>query len=561
MLRRLVIAFTSGALLAALSGCVVRETKPIAKINPVQAQKQIPADELLDVAIRTFDTGVPPDLAKDEDALAKKRIYPEIREGESRYIATVLRSTLEQSGQWGAVRVVPANAEFVDVLVTGKILDSTGAHLAVEVSVKDSTGRQWITNHRYESIADLGSYKTDASLKARDPFQNVYSQIANDMVAYREKLVATDRRDIRRVTELRFAQDLAPSAMNGYLAKDEKGLIKVARLPADNDPIAGRIDKIRERDAGVVDTVNGYYANFSDQMQESYGNWRRTSYDEIEKEQRLRNQARTRTFLGAAAVLASVFVPGQCRSTDYNCRRIESAARTAGVIGGTASVLSGLKKYSDARVQAQALKELSQSFQSEVAPQVVDVEGRTLKLTGTAEEQYREWRELLQQLYDEDTGTATAGAALPAGVVPATSSIDASAAAGSAAPVGGAAPASAPAAAPSTKVATGASGSASGAKAGAASTPKASTATAPAKSPAPTTPSTTSAPTSPPASSAPVPTNKLANPSSPAAPASGTVPASKAATGVEAIPAPKVAPATSAPTTSSYSSHPVRSAA
>jgi hypothetical protein len=542
-----------------------------------------------------------------DDALAKKRIYPEIREGESRYMATTLRSTLEQSGQWGAVRVVPANAEFVDVLVTGKILESTGAHLALEVSVKDSTGRQWITNKRYESQADLGSYKTDASLKARDPFQNVYSQIANDMVTYREKLVANDRKDIRRVTELRFAQDLAPAAMNGYLAKDEKGFVKVARLPADNDPISDRIDKIRERDAGVVDTVNGYYANFADQMQESYGNWRRTSYDEIEKEERLRNQARTRTFLGAAAVLASVFVPGQCRSTDYNCRRIESAARTAGVIGGTASVLSGLKKYSDARVQAQALKELSQSFQSEVAPQVVDVEGRTLRLTGTAEEQYREWRELLQQFYNEENGVATA--ALPAGVVPASSDADAAAGAS-----GTAIPGVTPIAPPATK-ATNASGSAASSKATNASvsapsstaapaktagstapkTTKANTpastsgsaapanvsssgSAAPASAPAPASSSKTTAPAATPSSSTPAPsTNKLApssgsatapaNKSAPvtapantqASPAPGTVPASKAASGVEAIPASKVAPAT-VPTTSLYR-YPVRSAA
>ena len=35
------------------------------------------------------------------------------------------------------------------------------------------------------------------------------------------------------------------------------------------------------------------------------------------------------------------------------------------------------------------------------APQVVDVEGRTLKLTGTAEEQSREWRKLLHEMsYD-----------------------------------------------------------------------------------------------------------------------------------------------------------------
>lgn len=393
-----------GALLGALSGCVVRDTKPLPKIAAVQAQEQIPEDELLEVAIRPFEPGVPADIAKDEEALSKRRIYPEIRAAESRYFATKLRTTLESSGQWGSVRVVPQNVEFVDVIVSGKILESTGAYLALEVSVADSTGRSWIKNKRYDTIADLGSYKTDAALKARDPFQNVYSEIANDMVAARDKLLAEERRDIRRIADLRFANDLAPDAIQGYLAHDEQGVWKVARLPAENDPIVTRINRIRERDASVVDTVNGYYANFSDQMHDSYGSWRRSSQEEIEKEQRERNKARTRTFLGAAAVLASIFVPGQCASTDYNCRRIEGAARTAGAIGGTAAVLSGLKKYSDARLHAQTLKELSQSFQSEVAPQVVDIEGRTLRLTGSADEQYREWRELLKQLYLEETG-------------------------------------------------------------------------------------------------------------------------------------------------------------
>ena len=35
-------------------------------------------------------------------------------------------------------------------------------------------------------------------------------------------------------------------------------------------------------------------------------------------------------------------------------------------------------------------------------PQVVEVEGRTLKLTGTAEERYREWRKLLAGIYQEE---------------------------------------------------------------------------------------------------------------------------------------------------------------
>jgi hypothetical protein len=385
-----------------MAGCVVHDTRPLPKVNATQAGSEIPAEELLDVAVHVFDPGVPSEIAKNEQALNKKRIYPDIRAAESRYVATMLRGTLENSGQWGAVRVCPQNVQFVDVSVSGKILESTGARLALTVTVKDSSGRVWLNDKQYVSAADTGSYKTDAALRARGPFQNVYSEVANDMLTAREALTAQNRRDIRRVTQLEFAKDLAPQAMDGYLSRDRKGLVSVTRLPATDDPISTRIDRIRESDSGVVDTVNGYYANFADEMSVSYGQWRRASFEEIEKEQRTLNQARTRTYLGAAAVVASVFVPQQCGLYDYNCRRLSTGVRTAAAIGGAASILSGLKKYSDAKTHAQALKELSESFQNEVTPQVVDVEGRALKLTGTAEEQYREWRELLHQMYLEN---------------------------------------------------------------------------------------------------------------------------------------------------------------
>src|SRR5579862_9833861 len=263
-MRRISAAWGAVALLA-VSGCVVHESKPLPKLTLVQADRQIPQDELLDVVVHPLDPGIPPEL--DAKALDKQRINPDIRRAESRYMAALLRGTLESSGEWGAVRVAPDSAQFIDVLVSGKILESTGAKLAVEITVRDSTGRVWINARKYQSPPDTGSYKTDAALKERDPFQNVYSQIANDMVAARQGLAASERRDIRRVTQLEFASDLAPQAMGGYLAKDPKaGFMKVARLPASDDPIATRVERIRQRDAGVIDTVNGYYDNFSDQM-------------------------------------------------------------------------------------------------------------------------------------------------------------------------------------------------------------------------------------------------------------------------------------------------------
>lgn len=398
------------ALLAAglaLTGCMTHEVRPVEKIHPVQARGQIPAAELLDVAVREFDANVPQDAAANEEDLAKRRIFPEIRKAESKYLAGLLRSTLESSGQWGAVRVVPASVEFVDVVVDGRILASTGKDLALEITARDSAGRVWIDHRRYESGADIGSYKTTAALKARDPFQNVFSRIANDLLAAREALGAAAREELRHVTHLRFGADVAPEAMQSFLAKDAAGLQRVARLPAANDPFEVRVARIRERDAGVVDTVDRYYANFSEQMQDSYGAWRQASYTEIEKQDRIRSQAHTRTILGAAAVLGAIFVPDQCSPYDYNCRRVQSATRTAATVGGTAAVLSGIKKYSDARLAGQAVKELAESFQAEVTPQVVELEGRTLRLTGTAEEQYREWRRILREIWLEESGGVT----------------------------------------------------------------------------------------------------------------------------------------------------------
>jgi hypothetical protein len=397
-----------------LGGCVVNETRPLAKLEAVQATQQIPDAELLDVGIREFDAGVPPDLADDEEKLDKRRIYPDIRKAESRLLAVRLRGTLEGSGQWGAVRVVPEGVSDLDVMVSARILESTGTDLALSVSAVDSLGRVWIKERRYEGEADLGSYKTDASLRARDPFQNVYSRIANDLLAARQQLPPAARLEIRQVSELRFAQGLDPQRFQGYLARDAAGLTRVLRLPASDDPAVARIAKIRERDAAVIDTVDGYASEFSETLFDPYGGWRRTSRDAIEKEERTRSQARTRTVLGAAAILASILVAGQCGAGDYTCQNAESMLRTTAVMGGTAAVLSGIQRYADAKMAAQEVKELAGSFSGEAATQTVEVEGRTLKLTGTAEEQYREWRRLLAQIYSEETGAATrSGAGAP----------------------------------------------------------------------------------------------------------------------------------------------------
>ena len=73
--------------LFALAGCVVKETRPLPKLEAVQARQQIPDAELLDVSVQAFDTNIPPGLADNEEALDKRRIYPEVRRAESIAVA------------------------------------------------------------------------------------------------------------------------------------------------------------------------------------------------------------------------------------------------------------------------------------------------------------------------------------------------------------------------------------------------------------------------------------------------------------------------------------------
>ena len=51
-----------------------------------------------------------------------------------------------------------------------------------------------------------------------------------------------------------------------------------------------------------------------------------------------------------------------------------------------------------------AIEELSESFSSEMKPVVLEFEGEQYELTGSAEEQFKQWRKLLRQIYYAETG-------------------------------------------------------------------------------------------------------------------------------------------------------------
>jgi hypothetical protein len=392
-----------GVLLAValLAGCVVNEQRPMQRVAAERATTEVAEDELLDVGVRLLDPNVPASTEQQE----KDRVFPEVRKAESRYIPLVIRDTLENTGQWGQVRVLPGDGTGMEVFIDGRILESNGRELRLQLVVTDATGRTWF-NKVYAGEADTRAYK-DGLSKPRDPFENVYNTFANDLLTARRALTREQRVDLRRVAELRFAADLAPYAFGGYLAKDRKGLYSAVRLPAEDDPVVQRMDRVRERDYALVDTLNEHYASFGGSMAEPYTQWRKANYEELEAEAQARREAITRQVLGAVAIVGGIMA-GEATGSSAG-----SAAATAAVIGGMYAFKSGLDRRAEIKIHTESLKQLGDSFQSEVQPLVVDVEGRTLELKGSAEQQYAEWRQLLRELYENETGLPATAAAAP----------------------------------------------------------------------------------------------------------------------------------------------------
>ena len=403
--RGLRAALLALALGVGATGCVVQDQRPMPPVVAQKATAEIPQAELLDVGIHMFDPNIPVEMVEQE----KRRIYPEVRKAESRYMPVLLRDTLEGTGQWGQVRVLPADSAGSDVNVSARILESDGRVLKLAVSVSDATGRQWFAKD-YEAQADSRAYK-DIPVRPRDPFDNLYANIANDLLAARQALTPEQRVQVHQVANLRFAADLAPYAFKPYLVHDAKrGTYRVARLPADGDPVVQRMDRVRERDYALIDTLNEHYTNFGETIDDAYANWRKYAYEELEAEAEAKRKALARGLLGAAAIIGGVMAAENTSSS------AGSAASTAAVIGGIYAVKSGFEMRSEIKMHGESLKQLGSSFQNEVQPSVVDIEGRTLELKGSAEQQYAEWRRLLQELYENETGlpAVTAETANPA---------------------------------------------------------------------------------------------------------------------------------------------------
>ncbi len=383
----------------ALVGCAgwlaACTTHQVIHANPAplrQPATPLAQEQRLHVGVALFEPG----SFEDPPAAATGNAQAAIRKAEGRYLAFALRQTLEESGYWGSVQVIPGATDAVDVTVRGRILESNGLDLKVSVEARDATGRVYL-DKEYERAASKYAY-TDASLADVDPFQDLYHAIANDLSAARRALTTDEVAAVRMASTLRFAQGVAPYAFEGYLLQSEDGAYEIQRLPAAKDPMLTRILALRARERDLLRVFDAHYGQLASDMRAPYREWRKSSYGETRAARAIVRSARQDVVLG------SVAAAGGLAGTVSSGNPVGTAASVASVIGGAAVIGRGVKKYSEAEIHRDALMELASSFSQEVAPRVVEVEGRVTTLSGSAEVQFQEWRQLLRELYGTETG-------------------------------------------------------------------------------------------------------------------------------------------------------------
>ena len=377
------LLFSLAVGLALITGCV-SETVKSTSVPLLDAPNTLtPEAELLDVGVVILDPGI--SSVEDEE-----QVYPEVRKAEATFMAAELAEVLTEQGGWGAVRVVPDDRQFSDLLVRGTILQSDGEALEIKILVSDARGTLWL-DKRYQGITSRYAYEQGTRVK-QDPFLAVYRMIANDMLALFNRLPVGDRIAIRQVAEMRFARDFANGAFADYLEEDASGHISLRRLPAEDDPMLSRIRGLRQRHYVFVDTLQGHYTGFAENMYAPYQEWRKASYEETVALRELEAESQREMIAGGAAIIAGVLAQS-------SGNRTARSAGAVGVIGGGALLKRGLEKRAESNIHSLALEELGQSLDAEITPRVIELEDRTVRLSGNVEDQYDQWRELLADIY------------------------------------------------------------------------------------------------------------------------------------------------------------------
>jgi hypothetical protein len=353
----------------------------VGDVNLIQAIQAPSANALLEIGVQVFSTA----QKEAEEYEIGDWVFDEIIQKETQFLPHLLKNTLVDSRQWGAIRVIPDRDPSLDLIVEGGIVQSDGETLELQIRAFDSSGREWL-NKTYadqsiqEEYPESTRFTLDNTFDAInfvDPFQDIYNRIANDLVAVRTNLGEQTLRDLNLVTDMLYAGDLSPSDFSGAVKENEDGLLVIDRLPSLDDPMMARVADMKYRHHLFIDTVDEYYQTLYEDIQPAYVLWRRYSIDQI---------------------------------TEIETSQQEASQSDYGSSSGFLSLSQRYDRFKWSKIFEREFNDLAAGFNNELAPAFLELNSQVHGLTGTMEQQYREWRGILRRLFELENGELTTNA-------------------------------------------------------------------------------------------------------------------------------------------------------
>jgi hypothetical protein len=350
----------------------------------------------LDVVIPIFDPGLP----KEPSDNAEDKIWPELRRAESRRFAVKLKDALEATEQFGAVRVTPDATATGDIYILGFIEESNGEDVEIKLQGYDISGKNWFSKSFDHEVQQ--EFHENIRNNGKDPYDPVFEKAAKYIVEELDDHNSKELEGLKHLADIRFGASMSEETFAQHMKMDD-GQIKLIGLPSDDDPVLRRTRAIRIRDQLFVDRIQTNFEGFSRSMQTSYLVWQEQALLELKAAQAAQNETTQQAIFGVLAIgVAVLAAAASSRSSAQGNHASSTAAATGAVVAG----IAGAKLLSDsfqtskeAKVHRDAIAELGKSIDMELAPQVVAFEKETVKLSGTAKEQFAQWRAFLKKIY------------------------------------------------------------------------------------------------------------------------------------------------------------------
>jgi len=385
-----------------LVGCVTTgnqnssaEAGPRTSSYYVQTAEPVSVATKLDVIIPVFDPG----LSGNSKNYKEEGIWPELRRAEANRFAYQLKQALDDSKQFGAVRVTPDETASGDLYVLGKIKESDGQEVEFDLKVVDISGKKWLDESFDHEVDE--SFYNDIRNSGLDPYAPIFEDAADEIVDVLLKRSIAELENLKYIADLRFGASFNETAFMEYMDTNRTP-IKLVSKPSDDDPLLQKVKAIRIREQLFVDNLQQNYVSFSQNMDSSYLRWQEASFTERQLREEAESDSLMQTIGGIVLIGLAIAAAANSDGDSFG-DAAATAGAVAGGIGGAILISNGFDSREEAKFHQDAINEIGESINLELAPQVISMEDETVELTGNIQEQFTQWRAFLKRIYEQES--------------------------------------------------------------------------------------------------------------------------------------------------------------